>query len=47
MPPIVNHKWPNEPGRTFQDFRSYESLFTALLPLEPPLFDETGTWPCH
>ena len=43
MPPIVKHDWASEPRRTFQEFRSYESLFTALLPLEPPMvkFEES------
>ena len=30
MPPIVKHDWASEPRRTFQEFRSYESLFAAL-----------------
>jgi hypothetical protein len=33
MPPIVKHDWESEPRRTFQEFRSYESLFLTLLPL--------------
>ena len=43
MPPIVKHDWASEPRRTFQEFRSYESLFMALLPLEPPMvkFEES------
>jgi hypothetical protein len=43
MPPIVKHDWASEPRRTFQEFRSYESLFTALLPLAPPMvkFEES------
>jgi hypothetical protein len=43
MPPIVKHDWASEPRRTFQEFRSYESLFMALLPLAPPMvkFEES------
>jgi hypothetical protein len=43
MPPIVKHDWASEPRRTFQEFRSYESLFLALLPLAPPMvkFEES------
>lgn len=43
MPPIVKHDWANEPRRTFREFRSYESLFEALLPLDPPMikFEES------
>jgi predicted RecB family nuclease len=36
MPPIISHDWANEARRTFQEFRSYESLFLALLDREPP-----------
>jgi hypothetical protein len=43
MPPIVQHDWANEPRRTFREYRSYESLFEALLPLDPPMikFEES------
>jgi hypothetical protein len=43
MPPIVKHDWASEPRRTFQEFRSYESVFLALLPLEFPVikFEES------
>lgn len=43
MPPIISHDWANEARRSFQEFRSYESLFLALLPLEPPMikFEES------
>jgi AAA domain/PD-(D/E)XK nuclease superfamily len=37
MPPIVQHDWETEPRRTFQEYRAYESLFMALLPLDPPV----------
>jgi hypothetical protein len=30
MPPIVKHNWADERRRTFQEYRAYESLFTAL-----------------
>ncbi|MDB5058686.1 MAG: superfamily helicase, partial [Chloroflexi bacterium] len=33
MPPIVKHDWSTEPRRTFQEYRTYESLFATLLPL--------------
>ncbi|MCC6443760.1 MAG: PD-(D/E)XK nuclease family protein [Armatimonadetes bacterium] len=36
MPPIVQHDWKSEPRRTFALFRTYESLFEALKPLDPP-----------
>lgn len=43
MPPIIKHDWDAEPRRTFQEYRAYESLFTTLLPLEPPIvkFEES------
>ncbi len=43
MPPIVKHDWTGEPRRTFQEFRSYESLFLALRDLDPPMikFEES------
>ena len=43
MPPIVKNDWANESRRSFQEFRSYESLFLALLPLDPPMirFEES------
>lgn len=36
MPPIISHDWANEARRTFQQFKSYESLFVSLLELDPP-----------
>jgi hypothetical protein len=36
MPPIISHDWENETRRTFSEFRSYESLFMALLEKKPP-----------
>ncbi len=43
MPPIVAHDWSTEPRRTFKEFRTYESLFSALLPLGLPIirFEES------
>lgn len=35
MPPIIKHDWAQETRRTFQQFRTYESLFIALLELKP------------
>lgn len=36
MPPIIKHDWLGEPRRTFKEFKSYESLFTALQEFKPP-----------
>lgn len=36
MPPIIKHDWLGEPRRTFKEFKSYESLFTALQEFSPP-----------
>lgn len=36
MPPIIKHDWLGEPRRTFKEFKSYESLFTALREFKPP-----------
>ncbi|MDP9375342.1 MAG: DNA2/NAM7 family helicase, partial [Chloroflexota bacterium] len=36
MAPIVKHDWAGERRRTFQEYRSYESLFETLLALDPP-----------
>ena len=36
MPPIVMHDWENEPRRTFQQFRAFESVYHTLLPLNVP-----------
>jgi hypothetical protein len=47
MPPIVKHDWASEPRRTFQEFRSYESLFMALLPLEPPMVKFAESFRLH
>src|SRR5262249_33510744 len=35
MPPIVKHDWLGEPRRTFKEFKSYASLFSALQDLRP------------
>jgi len=37
MPPIVAHDWNNEMNKTFSAFRSYESLFRALLERGVPI----------
>ncbi len=47
MPPIVKHDWASEPRRTFQEFRSYESLFMALLPLAPPMIKFAESFRLH
>lgn len=36
MPPIVQHNWSAERRRTFQAFRTYESLFTTLREIREP-----------
>jgi hypothetical protein len=43
MPPIIKHRWDDEPRRTFKEFRSYASLFEALLALDPSMikFEES------
>ena len=47
MPPIVKHDWANEPRRTFQEYRSYESLFLTLLPLRPPMIQFEESFRLH
>ncbi len=47
MPPIVKNDWSTEPRRTFQEFRSYESLFLALLPLDPPVIRFAESFRLH
>jgi hypothetical protein len=43
MAPIVKNDWAADQRRTFKEFRAYESLFLALLPLQPPMikFEES------
>jgi hypothetical protein len=43
MPPIVHHDWESEPRRTFQEYKSYQSLFWMLQSLNPPIvkFEES------
>ncbi|MDQ3539073.1 MAG: AAA family ATPase, partial [Chloroflexota bacterium] len=47
MPPIVKNDWNNEARRTFQDFKSYESLFLALLPLATGLIQFEESFRLH
>lgn len=47
MPPIVQHDWANETRRTFRQFRSYESLFYALLDREPPKINFERSFRLH
>jgi hypothetical protein len=47
MPPIVKNDWSNEPRRTFQEFRTYESLFLTLLALDPPLIQFEESFRLH
>lgn len=37
MPPIVKNDWAHEVRRSFQQFRAFESLFLALLAVDPPM----------
>ncbi|MGC4192050.1 MAG: ATP-binding protein [Thermomicrobiales bacterium] len=37
MPPIVKNDWDREVRRSFRQFRAFDSLFLALLALEPPI----------
>ena len=47
MPPIVQHDWGSEPRRSFRQFRSYESLFLALLALDPPIIQFEESFRLH
>ncbi len=47
MPPIVQHDWQTEPRRTFQEYTCYESLFSALLPLRPPMIKFERSFRLH
>lgn len=47
MPPIVKHDWGGERRRTFQQFRTYESLFLTLLPLGLPLIQFAESFRLH
>jgi hypothetical protein len=47
MPPIVHHDWESEPRRTFQEYRSYESLFATLLDLDPPIVKFAESFRLH
>ena len=47
MPPIVQHDWEGEPRRTFQEYRTYESLFSTLLPLGLPMIKFAESFRLH
>jgi hypothetical protein len=47
MPPIVHHAWQNEPRRTFKEFRTYQSLFLALLEHQPPMIQFAESFRLH
>jgi len=47
MPPIVKNDWSNERRRTFQEFRSYESLFLTLMPLQPVMIKFAESFRLH
>ena len=47
LPPIVHHAWDTEPRRTFQEFRTYQSLFLALRELNPPMIKFSQSFRLH
>ena len=47
MPPIVKHDWAGELRRTFQTFRTYESLFLSLLATDTPLIQFAESFRLH
>src|SRR5690606_26134919 len=47
LPPIVHHAWETEPRRTFQEFRTYQSLFLALRELDPPMIKFSQSFRLH
>ena len=47
MAPIVKNDWSNEKRRTFRAFRSYESLFSALIPLNLPIVKFAESFRLH
>ncbi|HEV2128664.1 MAG TPA: AAA domain-containing protein [Thermomicrobiales bacterium] len=47
MPPIVRHDWASEPRRSFRQFRTFESLFLALLALDPPMIQFAESYRLH
>jgi hypothetical protein len=49
MPPIVKHDWASERRRTFQEYKSYRSLFETLLDLnpQPPMIKFSESFRLH
>jgi superfamily I DNA and/or RNA helicase len=47
MPPIVKNDWNNESRRTFQEFRTYESLFVTLLERDAPIIRFARSFRLH
>jgi hypothetical protein len=47
MPPIVKHDWANERRRTFQEYRSYDSLFQTLLDQQPSMIKFAESFRLH
>jgi superfamily I DNA and/or RNA helicase len=49
MPPIVKHDWSSERRRTFQQYKSYQSLFDTLLELnpQPPMIKFSESFRLH
>lgn len=47
MPPIVQHDWDREARRTFKEYRTFESLFNALLAQNPPMIKFNESFRLH
>ncbi|HQZ89148.1 MAG TPA: AAA domain-containing protein [Thermomicrobiales bacterium] len=47
MPPIVKHDWANERRRTFQEYRTYVSLFETLLEMGLPTIRFSRSFRLH
>lgn len=47
MPPIIKHDWANERRRTFQEYRTYASLFEMLMEKEPPTIRFSRSFRLH
>jgi hypothetical protein len=47
MPPIVKHDWDTEPRRTFQEYRTYQSLFDTLRLAAVPIIQFQESFRLH
>lgn len=47
MPPIIKHDWANERRRTFQEYRTYASLFEMLMEKKPPTIRFSRSFRLH